>query len=106
VHWVFFPVADVNSNPDNPIINIRSYGESPEEVAKFVTAFIEGARTDPKNRVLTTAKHFPGHGDTAVDTHMHLATISSGMEQLKRVELVPFQAAIRAGVDSIMTAHL
>jgi beta-N-acetylhexosaminidase len=106
VQWVFFPVADVNSNPDNPIINIRSFGENPEEVAKFVTAFIEGAKADPKNRVLTTAKHFPGHGDTAVDTHLNLATISGNAEQLHRVELLPFQAAIRAGVDSIMTAHI
>ena len=78
VQWVFYPVADVNSNPDNPIINIRSFGENPQEVAKFVTAFIEGARADPKNRVLTTAKHFPGHGDTAVDTHMNLASIPAG----------------------------
>jgi beta-N-acetylhexosaminidase len=106
VQWVFFPVADVNSNPDNPIINIRSFGENPEEVAKFVTAFIEGTRVDPKNRVLTTAKHFPGHGDTAVDTHMNLATIASAAEQLRRVEFVPFLAAIRAGVDSVMTAHI
>jgi len=106
VQWVFFPVADVNSNPDNPIINIRSFGENPQDVAKFVTAFIEGARSDPKTRVLTTAKHFPGHGDTSVDTHMNLATISAGPEQLRRVELVPFEAAIRAGVDSVMTAHI
>ena len=106
VQWVFFPVADVNSNPDNPIINIRSFGENPEEVARFVTAFIEGTRADPKTRVLSTAKHFPGHGDTAVDTHMNLATIPAGMEQLRRVEFVPFEAAIRAGVDSIMTAHI
>ena len=106
VQWLFFPVADVNSNPDNPIINIRSFGENPEEVAKFVTAFIEGTRADPKNRVLTTVKHFPGHGDTAVDTHVNLASISSGQEQLRRVEFVPFQASIRAGVDSVMTAHI
>jgi beta-N-acetylhexosaminidase len=106
VQWVFFPVADVNSNPDNPIINIRSFGENPAEVAKFVTAFIEGTRVDPRNRVLTTAKHFPGHGDTAVDTHMNLATIASAAEQLRRVEFVPFLAAIRADVDSVMTAHI
>jgi beta-N-acetylhexosaminidase len=106
VQWVFFPVADVNSNPDNPIINIRSFGENPQEVAKFVTAFIEGAHADAKNRILTTAKHFPGHGDTAVDTHLNLATIPAGAEQLRRVELVPFEAAIRAGVDSVMTAHI
>ncbi len=106
VQWAFFPDADVNSNPDNPIINIRSFGENPTEVAKFVTAFIDGARADPKNRVLTTAKHFPGHGDTSVDTHENLATISASQEHLQSVELVPFISAIRAGVDSIMTAHL
>jgi beta-N-acetylhexosaminidase len=106
VQWVFFPVADVNNNPDNPIINIRSFGENPQEVAKFVTAFIEGSHADPKNRVLATAKHFPGHGDTSVDTHVNLATISSPLEELRRVEMVPFEAAIRAGVDSVMTAHI
>src|SRR5262249_39981839 len=106
VQWVFFPVADVNSNPDNPIINIRSFGENPQEVAKFVTAFIEGAHADPKNRVLTTPKHFPGHGDPAGDTHLTLATTPAGPDELRRVELVPFEAAIRAGVDSVMTAHI
>jgi beta-N-acetylhexosaminidase len=106
VQWVFYPVADVNSNPDNPIINIRSFGENPEEVAKYVTAFIEGTRADPKRRVLTTAKHFPGHGDTAVDTHENLATVPASIEQLRRVELAPFQAAIRAGVDAVMSAHI
>jgi beta-N-acetylhexosaminidase len=94
VQWLFFPVADVNSNPDNPIINIRSYGEDPKQVSAFVAAFIEGTRADPHYRVLSTAKHFPGHGDTAVDTH------------LENVELPPFRAAIRAGVDAIMTAHI
>src|SRR5262249_47047499 len=106
VQWVFYPVADVNSNPDNPIINIRSFGENPAEVAKHVRAYIEGAHTDHKNPVLTTAKHFPGHGDTAVDTHMNLATITADRERLDRVELVPFKAAIEGGTDSIMTAHI
>ena len=106
VHWVFFPVDDVNSNPDNPIINIRSYGENPEEVAKFANAFIQGARADSKNRVLTTAKHFPGHGDTAVDTHLNMAVINADRAHLDRVELAPFRAAIRDGVDSVMTAHI
>jgi len=106
VHWVFYPVADVNNNPDNPIINIRSFGEDPEVVAQHVRAFIEGARLDPRFRVLTAAKHFPGHGDTAVDTHLNLATIPADRERLERLELIPFRAAIRAGVDSIMTAHL
>ena len=106
VQWVYYPVADVNNNPDNPIINIRSFGENPEAVARQVTAFIEGAHADRKNYVLTTAKHFPGHGDTAVDTHVNLATIPADRERLNRLELVPFRAAIEAGVDSIMTAHI
>lgn len=106
VHWVYYPVADVNSNPDNPIINIRSFGENPEMVAANVKAFIEGAHSDRKDYVLTTAKHFPGHGDTAVDTHMNLATIGADRNHLDQVELVPFRAAIESGVDSIMTAHI
>ncbi|MBV9743052.1 MAG: glycoside hydrolase family 3 C-terminal domain-containing protein, partial [Acidobacteriia bacterium] len=106
VHWVFFPVADVNNNPGNPVINTRSYGEDPQNVAALVKAFIEGAHEDKKNYVLTTAKHFPGHGDTAVDTHLNLATIDASRERLEQLELVPFRAAIDAGVDSIMTAHI
>ena len=106
VHWIYYPVADVNNNPDNPIINIRSFGENPQQVAAHVKAFIEGAHADKRNFVLTTAKHFPGHGDTATDTHLNLATITAGRERLERLELVPFRAAIDAGVDSIMTAHI
>jgi beta-N-acetylhexosaminidase len=106
VQWLFFPVADVNNNPDNPIINIRSYGEDPKQVSAHVAAFIEGTRADPHYRVLTTAKHFPGHGDTAVDTHLNLAVIAASRERLDSVELPPFRAAIQAGVDSIMTAHI
>jgi len=106
VQWLFFPVADVNNNPDNPVINTRSFGENPEMVSAMVTAFIEGAHSDKKNYVLTTAKHFPGHGDTAVDTHLRLATIDADRDRLERVELAPFRAAIAAGVDSVMTAHV
>jgi beta-N-acetylhexosaminidase len=106
VHWVFYPVADVNNNPDNPVINNRSFGENPQAVAAMVKAFIEGAHADKKNYVLATAKHFPGHGDTAVDTHLNLATITADRDRLEHVELVPFRAAIDAGVDSIMTAHI
>src|SRR5579863_8716300 len=73
LNWIFAPVADVNSNPDNPIINIRSYGEDPTVVGQFVRAYIEGAHSDPKNNVLVTAKHFPGHGNTSEDSHMGLA---------------------------------
>jgi beta-N-acetylhexosaminidase len=106
VHWIFFPVADVNSNPDNPIINIRSFGESPRQVSEHVRAFIQGSRTDPKDRILTTAKHFPGHGDTAEDSHLKLASIQSDRARLESVELVPFRAAIEVGVDAVMTAHI
>jgi beta-N-acetylhexosaminidase len=105
-HWVFFPVADVNNNPDNPIINTRSFGESPRVVAEHVRAFIQGSRTDPKSRILTTAKHFPGHGDTAEDSHLKVASIQSDRAHLESVELVPFRAAIAEGVDAIMTAHI
>lgn len=106
VHWLFFPDADVNNNPDNPIINIRSYGENPADVSAFVSAFITGAHSVPSARVLTTAKHFPGHGDTATDTHLNLATIAADKAHLQEVEWTPFRAAIEAGTDSIMTAHI
>src|SRR5205814_7472884 len=101
-----YPVADVNNNPDNPIINIRSFGENPEAVSAHVQAFIQGAHADKKNFVLATAKHFPGHGDTAVDTHMNVATIAADRDRLNSLELVPFKTAIEAGVDSIMTGHI
>ncbi|HVY95097.1 MAG TPA: glycoside hydrolase family 3 N-terminal domain-containing protein, partial [Bryobacteraceae bacterium] len=104
--WLFFPDADVNNNPDNPIINIRSYGENPADVSRFVTAFIEGAHAATGARVLVTAKHFPGHGDTATDTHMNLATITVDRPRLESVEWTPFRAAITSGVDAIMTAHI
>jgi beta-N-acetylhexosaminidase len=106
VQWVFAPVSDVNNNPDNPVINIRSYGENPEEVAAHVSAFIEGAHSDPKNPVLVSAKHFPGHGDTSIDSHLDLARLAAARDRMDAVELKPFQAAIAHGVDSIMTAHM
>ena len=106
VQWLFFPDADVNNNPDNPIINIRSYGENEDDVSAFVSAFIAGAHSVPGARVLTTAKHFPGHGDTATDTHMNLATITGDKPRLEKIEWAPFRAAIQAGTDSIMTAHI
>src|SRR5580658_164728 len=90
IQWVYYPVADVNNNPDNPIINIRSFGENPQDVAAQVKAFIEGAHSDKKNYILATAKHFPGHGDTAVDTHLNLASIPADMDRLQHLELVPF----------------
>ncbi|MCX6625176.1 MAG: beta-N-acetylglucosaminidase, partial [Acidobacteria bacterium] len=106
VHWILVPDADVNSNPENPIINIRSYGEDPRVVAQHVRAFIEGAHADPKHRVMTAAKHFPGHGDTAIDSHMGLPRLDVARERLDQVELVPFREAISAGTDTIMTAHI
>lgn len=106
VQWVFAPDADVNNNPDNPIINIRAYSEDPKQVAQYVTAFIEGARANAHYPVLTTVKHFPGHGDTATDTHLKLATIPADRQHLDAIELVPFRAAIAKGVDSVMTAHV
>jgi len=106
VQWLFFPDADVNNNPDNPIINIRSYGENPADVSAFVSAFITGAHSVPGARVLTTAKHFPGHGDTATDTHLNLATITGDKARLQEIEWTPFRAAIQSGTDSVMTAHI
>jgi beta-N-acetylhexosaminidase len=106
VHWVFAPVADVNNNPGNPIINIRSFGESPGEVARHVAAFIEGAHGDPGTRVLVTLKHFPGHGDTVTDSHLALGRVTASRARLEEVEFVPFRAGIEAGADSVMTAHL
>jgi beta-N-acetylhexosaminidase len=106
VHWIFAPVADVNSNPENPIINIRSFAGNAQVVGRHVAAFIEGAHSDPKNPVLVTAKHFPGHGDTSVDSHMRLARLDADRSQIDSTELVPFRAAIAAGVDAVMTAHM
>jgi beta-N-acetylhexosaminidase len=103
VHWNFFPVADVNSNPANPIINTRSFGEDAQQVGDLVAAYIKGARA---NGMLTTAKHFPGHGDTATDSHLSVAQVTGDMARLQSVELPPFRKAIEAGVDAVMVAHV
>ena len=103
VQWIFAPVADVNNNPDNPIINIRSFGEDPQRVAEFVAQFVRGAE---ENGALATAKHFPGHGDVSVDSHLALAAVPGDRAELESTELVPFRAAIAAGVSSIMPGHL
>lgn len=103
LNWVLAPVVDVNNNPRNPVINVRAFGELPGVVSALATAFIRGARNSP---VLTTAKHFPGHGDTAVDSHLDLPVLPHTEERLARIELPPFQAAIAAGVDAVMSAHL
>src|SRR5579871_4167727 len=93
VSWIFAPVSDVNNNPDNPIINIRSFGENPQEVSRFVEAYIKGAHSDLKNPVLITAKHFPGHGDSAVDSHLGLARLDASHDRIESVELEPFREA-------------
>src|SRR5208283_528066 len=103
VHWNFFPDADVNSNPANPIINTRSFGEDPRQVGDLVTAYIRGAQA---HGMMATVKHFPGHGDTATDSHLGVAQVTGDMTRLKSVELPPFQQAIAAGVDSVMVAHV
>ena len=103
IHMTFSPVADVNSNPDNPIINTRSFGEDPDAVAALVEAYIHGAN---EYGLFTTAKHFPGHGDTKSDSHIDLPVVTACWDQLNTVELVPFRAAIDAGVTAVMTAHL
>jgi beta-N-acetylhexosaminidase len=103
VHWNFFPDADVNSNPANPIINTRSFGEDPQQVGDLVVAYIRGARA---NGMLTTVKHFPGHGDTATDSHLSVAQVTGDRARLNSVELLPFRKAIEAGVDSVMVAHV
>jgi beta-N-acetylhexosaminidase len=103
VHLAFAPVADVNNNPANPIINTRAFGEEPAEVGRFVAAEVRGLQD---NGMLATAKHFPGHGDTGTDSHLALPVIGSSWARLDSVELVPFRAAIAAGVDVVMSAHI
>src|SRR5271168_4849713 len=103
IHWNFFPDADVNSNPANPIINTRSFGEDPKQVGDLVAAYIKGAH---EGGMLTTAKHFPGHGDTATDSHLGVASVNGDRAHLDSIELPPFRQAIAAGVDSVMVAHV
>jgi beta-N-acetylhexosaminidase len=103
VNWVLAPVLDVNSNPANPTINIRSFGEDPRLVARMGTAFVRGAQ---ESGVLATGKHFPGHGDTAVDSHLDLPLIPASRQRLEEVEFLPFKKAINAGIGAIMTAHV
>jgi beta-N-acetylhexosaminidase len=103
IQWSNSPVADVNNNAENPIINTRSYGEDPQMVGSMVEAYVRGARD---GKMITTLKHFPGHGDTREDTHMGLPSLPFDMKRLKAIELVPFRAGIVAGADAVMTAHL
>jgi beta-N-acetylhexosaminidase len=103
VHWNLFPVADVNSNPANPIIGTRAFGENPIQVGDLVAAYIRGARA---SGMLTTAKHFPGHGNTAIDSHIAVPTVAENLDRLTAVDLPPFRKAIAAGVEAVMTAHV
>ncbi|QQS46859.1 MAG: hypothetical protein IPM66_23760 [Acidobacteriota bacterium] len=103
VNWIYAPSADVNNNPDNPVINTRSFGEDPETVSKFVRAFIEGVQGAG---AMACAKHFPGHGDTSVDSHIGLPVVDVPRSRLEALELIPFRAAIDSGVASIMSSHI
>jgi beta-N-acetylhexosaminidase len=103
VHWNFYPDADVNSNPDNPIINTRAFGEDSAQVSELVKAFILGVHD---GHGMATAKHFPGHGDTSTDSHLSLSRVDATRQRLDQVELPPFRAAIAAGVDAVMVGHL
>ncbi|HET7042838.1 MAG TPA: glycoside hydrolase family 3 N-terminal domain-containing protein, partial [Gemmatimonadales bacterium] len=103
VHLAFAPVADVNNNPANPIINTRSFGEDPARVARLVTATVRGIQ---EHGMIATVKHFPGHGDTGTDSHIALPVIPYGWPRLDSIELVPFRAAVQAGVGAVMSAHI
>lgn len=103
IHVNFAPVADVNSNPKNPVIGFRSFGENPELVAKHVSAYVEGLESQG---VMSSIKHFPGHGDTELDSHYDLPTLKQTKSQLKAVDFVPFKSGIKAGAGSVMIAHL
>lgn len=103
IHLAFAPTVDVNNNPANPVINVRSFGEEPAQVSALGAAFIEGVQSVG---VMATAKHFPGHGDTEIDSHLALPVIKADRARLDSVELAPFRAAIRANVAAVMSAHI
>ena len=103
VHVNFYPVLDVNNNPSNPIINTRAFSDDPAEVARWGASFIRAAQDEGQ---IATAKHFPGHGDTALDSHILMPTLHASRERLERIELPPFRAAVQQGVQAIMTAHM
>lgn len=103
VHVTFAPVADVNRNPDNPIISTRAFGEEPERVERLVAAYVRGCRAEG---LLSTAKHFPGHGNTAEDSHAVLPTVADARDEIERYDLRPFRAAFGAGSELVMTAHV
>ncbi|MEP7234748.1 MAG: glycoside hydrolase family 3 N-terminal domain-containing protein [Ignavibacteriota bacterium] len=103
LHWNFAPVADINSNPNNPIINIRAFSGNPQTVADCAKYFFEGLAD---SGIAATAKHFPGHGDTAVDSHRALPSIDRSLEEFEKIELYPFNLLIKAGIPAIMTGHI
>src|SRR3989442_8788504 len=103
IHVNFAPDADVNNNPANPIINIRSFGEDPRTVSRLVAEYVRGLH---EHGMLATLKHFPGHGDTETDSHIGLPVITAGYARLDSLELVPFRAGIAAGADVGMSAHI
>ena len=103
IHLNFSPVADVNSNPDNPVIGFRSYGENPQNVADHVAATVKGIE---ESGVIASIKHFPGHGDTDKDSHLELPTVSNSLKSIKDVDLLPFKSGIKSGASSVMIGHL
>lgn len=103
IRWNLAPVVDINSNKNNPVINIRSFGEDPEIVSKHAIEYMRGTQQD---NLLACAKHFPGHGDTAVDSHLAMPTLTLSKERIEEFELIPFKKSIEAGVRSIMVGHL
>ncbi|MBI4653659.1 MAG: glycoside hydrolase family 3 protein [Nitrospirae bacterium] len=103
INVIFAPVLDINTNPQNPIISVRAFGENPEKVSWFGNEFIKGFQ---KHRIIACAKHFPGHGDTSVDSHIRLPIVKADMKRLEKVELHPFKEAIKSGVKMVMVGHL
>src|SRR5690625_914125 len=103
INWNLAPALDVNNNPDNPVIGVRSFGESPNKVAEFGRAAMQGMQ---EAGVIPTIKHFPGHADTNVDSHLNLPTIAHALDRLEQVEIKPFKACIDTGADVVMAAHI
>ncbi|KGA98999.1 beta-N-acetylhexosaminidase [Alkalihalobacillus alcalophilus ATCC 27647 = CGMCC 1.3604] len=103
INWNLAPVLDVNNNRDNPVIGVRSFGEKPEQVAAFGKETMKGLQ---KAGMVTTLKHFPGHGDTNVDSHLGMPQIEHSLERLEQIELLPFKECIQAGADTVMSAHI
>ena len=103
IHINFAPVVDINSNPDNPIINNRSFGENPQVVSQKSLAYMQGMQD---NNILACAKHFPGHGDTDTDSHKTLPILNHSLDRLHEIDLIPFKRLINNGLGSVMVAHL